>query len=268
MTPRRFYVPPEEWQTGTLLLPRAEARHAAQVLRLRPGDAVHLFDGKGRSATAVIDSVHGSQVSVREVGGQTDKPMRVPRPDPEIILVPSLIKAKAWDWLLQKATELGATAIQPLVTDHSVVKPDPEDAEPKRERWHRTLVEAAKQCGTPWLPDLYAPMPLKDWLKSPHQDEEIRLWASLHSGAKSLIALAAAWRLSGSGQSRRYWIAIGPEGDFSETERKTLEMSDAQPVRLGPFVLRAETASLAALAVLRSVLDQNPDSDVACIGAD
>ena len=248
----RFYLPPEDWRGEFLTLSEGESRHAAQVLRLQTGDDLTLFDGCGRHQSAVIESIARNRVEIRLKWNLNEPIRQVARPEPAITLVAAIIKGKAWDWLLQKATELGAAAIQPLLTDHCVVQMEPSEFDDKLEKWRPSLVEAAKQCGTPWLPKLHPPLTLEAWLNQPIPKSELRLWASLHPQACSPRHAVEQYQQAHGKIPASIQVAIGPEGDFSAKEIVRLNDSPLVPIGLGPFTLRAETASLAALAILRN----------------
>lgn len=252
----RFYLPPSLWTDGEMTLPPGESRHACTILRLAAGDLVHLMDGAGRIAPAEITRSKRDSVSVRFVAPVNSIPVN-PRPRPAITLAAALTKGKAWDATLAKATELAATIVQPLHTEHCVVRVDNEAATSKSDKWTGTLIEAAKQCGTEWLPDLRLPVDVATWARSLSSTNstavgELRLWASLHPGAIPLHKAIEAFQSDTHRQPNHVVIAVGPEGDFSEGERTLFDSSQFIPVRLGPFTMRADTACLAALAILRA----------------
>ena len=169
-------------------------------------------------------------------------------PKHELVLLQALPKTKAMDVILRMVTEIGISRMQPVYTQQSEVHIPGERVAGKVEKWRATAIEACKQCGLPYLPEVPAPMQLTDWLEqNPADGEDLRLVASLEEGARLLLDTLAAIDLPG-----RIILAVGPEGDFSSAEYKSLNDGGFVPVRLGDNVLRAETAS----AYMLSVIDQ------------
>jgi 16S rRNA (uracil1498-N3)-methyltransferase len=148
--------------------------------------------------------------------------------------------------IVQKATELGAAIIQPVISEHVVSRLDEEDAARKVEKWQRTAIEAMKQCGAPWLPEVRAPRYLPELAASRSAEAEGFL-GSLRESSRWLRAWTAEWQTS-LPTSVGLWV--GPEGDFSDGELRLLEASGAKPFTMGGNVLRSETAAVCALAVL------------------
>jgi 16S rRNA (uracil1498-N3)-methyltransferase len=241
----RFLVPPDRSRSDRFQLGEAEARHAFQVLRLGPGDPVRILDGAGGVLDAVIESANKREVHVGVRSRAT-----IPPPKVRITLLLALLKGRALDFVLEKAVELGATALVLVDATRSVARVAPGDVARKQESWRQTLAEAAKQSGNPWLPTLEGPLELPEALKSADPEQKGLLYvASLHPQARSLGSALDADR-KGEGSIKSIGIAIGPEGDFTPEENLLLEQSGATPVSLGPLVLRAETAALAALSVI------------------
>lgn len=242
----RFQVTPELARAEVVALPEEEARHAATVLRLRAGDPVELLDGAGGRIEATVESAGKRDVSVRVARRHQMPPRR-----PELWLLAALTKGKAWDNTVQKATELGAAVIVPVACDHCVVRIAPAEAASKLEAWHRTAVEAAKQCGTPWLPRLHAPVSVAEAVRLT-APVEARFVAALSGDTRTIRGWAGDVRTRlGRGPSG-VAVMIGPEGDFTPGELGALLGAGFLPVTLGPLVLRADTAAIASLAVLQS----------------
>ncbi len=151
----RFYLSPHLWHTA--LLDEAEAHHAQRVLRLQRGAAITVFDGEGREASAVIETFHKKNASLRLGALQ-----QTPRPTVEITLAQAIPKGRNMDLIIQKAVELGVTRIIPLVTDRTIVRC--QDDETKQERWQAIALEACKQCGQNWMPLVEAPCSLQESL--------------------------------------------------------------------------------------------------------
>jgi 16S rRNA (uracil1498-N3)-methyltransferase len=237
----RFHLPPESWPTGSLT--GDEARHLTQVLRLRAGDAVTVFDGQGTSASATILSTSKDQVALT-LGEATHSPPLLPA----ITLAQAIPKQKNMDLIVQKAVELGVSAIQPLVTRHTIVHP----GENKADKWRRIALEACKQCGQNTLPTIHDPLPFDRWLHSgagilaAAPSSTFPLIASLAPGAQPLRDLLKSHTSPAS-----VTILIGPEGDFSPEETAAALAAGFLPASLGSIVLRVETASLFCLSALR-----------------
>ena len=237
----RFHLPPESWPTGTLT--GDEARHLTQVLRLRPGDTITVFDGLGTSAPATILSTTKDHVALT-LGEASLTPSILPA----ITLAQAIPKQKNMDLIVQKAVELGVATIQPLVTRHTIVHP----GENKADKWRRIALEACKQCGQNTLPTIHEPLPFDRWLHSgagilpAASSSTLPIIASLAPGAKPLRDL-----LQSHPSPAAVTILIGPEGDFSPEETEASLRAGFLPASLGSIVLRVETASLFCLSALR-----------------
>lgn len=240
----RFFVPANAGQDpmGSVTLSPSDSRHALRVLRLQLGDEVEVLNGAG---TCHVGRIAGSDRDGVPV--EVLRSRQVPRP-PEVILAPALLKGRAMDWLIQKATELGATEIQPLLTERTVVRVDPGEREKRIEDWRTTAIEACKQCGNPWLPRFGEPRGVAQFLGN--RSPGLLLVAAL-AGEPRLPGqvLAAAGRFEGA-----VTIVIGPEGDLTGSELEQLEQAGAVPITLGPLVLRGETAAVASLAIVQHAL--------------
>ncbi len=232
-----------------LVLPAPETHHLVNVNRARPGDPVVAFDGTGTEWTCRLDRVEGKKTAILHVLATTTRP---PLPC-ALLLGQGLPKGGAMDDIVRHATELGAALIAPLATARSEVHLDSERADKKLEKWRLAAVEAAKQCGNPFLPSLAPVQGLAAFLATPAVvAAELRLVASLHPGARPLRAVLAAHRAAHAGRPPRSvaWL-IGPEGDLTADEIAAALALGWLPVTLGPLVLRCDTAAACALAVLR-----------------
>jgi 16S rRNA (uracil1498-N3)-methyltransferase len=168
-------------------------------------------------------------------------------------VLPALIKGEAFEWLLEKAVELGAAAVRPVITANSVMQWDAAHAEKKLAKWRRHMQEAAKQCHTPFLPELHEPVVLAELLAAT-DNEALRLVPALFGPVRSLVKVVADW---GPG-THRAQVLIGPEGDFLPEELQAAVTAGFQPVTLGPLILRAETATVATLAFLTQTWAEGP----------
>ncbi len=236
----RFHLPPAAWNSDPTLA-GDEARHLAQVLRMRVGEEIIVFDGAGRRALAVIVSVSRDRVALR-LGEIRPSPL----PLPEIILAQAIPKGKNMDFIVQKSVELGVSAIQPLVTRNTVVQPGSD----KVEKWRRTALEACKQCGQDTLPEIAAPLDFDAWIGKSQCG--LRLIASLASGARPFREV-----LRELPDTERVTLLIGPEGDFTQAEIGQALAAGFVPISLGNIVLRVETAALFCISALRYEFDKS-----------
>jgi len=234
----RFFLSPDAWGAQALL-GGDEAKHAAQVLRLRAGDRLTVFDGRGRSAGAEV-----LEVSKNELRLELGQEIQAPRLEPEISLAQAVPKGKTMDLIVQKAVELGVTRIQPLMTRNTVVQVDGEDAPRKSAKWQRVALEACKQCGQDLLPEVLPVRDFAGWVDDAEGD--LKIIASLLPGVRSLRDL-----LREAGVPRRVTLLVGPEGDFSAAEGAAALEAGFLPASLGSIVLRAETAAFFGISAIR-----------------
>ena len=237
----RFYCPAPLQPDALLNLPAQAARHV-QVLRLQPGQALTLFNGEGGEFEATVTHMGRSEVTVR-VGQPQPLDRAAQR---AVTLALGMPANERMDWLVEKATELGVTALQPLMSDRSVLRLSGERAEKKVAHWHSVAVAASEQCGGNRLPQLLPVSTLAAWLaKQPAAPAGTRLLLSLrpHSpGLREAVAPLAPDAL--------VTLLSGPEGGLSPAEEEAALASGFVAVSLGQRTLRAETAALAALAAL------------------
>ena len=234
----RFYCPLPLAAGAQFDLPAGAARHV-QVLRLQPGDAITLFNGAAAHGQwqAQIVEMGRSHVQVRLVAHEALE-CEHRRP---VHLLAGITANERMDWLVEKATELGVASITPLLAERSVLKLKGERADKKLAHWQAVAVAACEQCGRNRVPTLHPAQTLADWLQAPPQDGQ-RLLLSLRPGTQPLHAAAP-------GHTGLVFLS-GPEGGLSGTEEDLALAHGFAPVTLGPRVLRAETAPLAALAAL------------------
>ena len=232
----RFFLEPESWGDHAELV-GDEAVHCSRVLRAKEGDVIEVFDGAGRWARAEITSVDRNRVSLRLSNQES-----CPKPAVHVVLAQAILKGKAMDWLVQKSVELGVSSIQPLITEHTVVRP----AEAKAEKWRRTALEACKQSGQRFLPEIGEPTTLKAFLENNHPG--LSMVAALAEPRKLLREVVA-----GGGAVDHVTFVVGPEGDLSASELDALMSHGFEPASLGNQVLRSETAALFGLAAIAYV---------------
>src|SRR5256714_14236736 len=173
----RFYIAPENWNRDALILRDAEAHHARDVLRLKSGDRVVVFNGRGREITADIVDLAKNEIRLRKLHEAQTPPLRC-----RITLGQAIPKGKNMDLIVQKAVEIGAAEVAPLISERTIVDLDQKEAEQKQEKWQQIAIEAAKQCGQNWLPQLHAPQKLKDFF-SRSENFDLRLIGSLQPDA-------------------------------------------------------------------------------------
>lgn len=243
----RFYLPASEWSASAWELRGDEAHHAAKVLRLKQGDSCVVFDGQGRAAHAVVaEAPRGSSVLL--------KPGEECPPSPalaHLTLYQAIPKGANMDLIIQKAVELGVSAIVPLMTDRTIVRLNEEEAEAKRRKWQRIALEACKQCGQNTLPEVNSPVFFSEWLRGGAPDG-LNVIASLVPGARPVRSVLEEAR----GHSvRKACLLVGPEGDFTAQETAEALEAGFVPVSLGSIVLRVETAAFFGIAAMRYALD-------------
>lgn len=245
----RFYLSPEQWRLPEPRLHDADAHHAIHVLRCEAGDTIVVFDGQGTEAVATITSFEKKKPlrATLSLGACT----QTPAPRCQVTLAQAVPKAKNMDLIIQKAVELGATRIIPLLSERTILRcPDPRDASQKQERWQQIALEACKQCGQSWLPRVEKPSLLQnlfEMLSSQH--DQLLLIASLELEKKSLKEVLSSL-LATSYEPTQVVIMIGPEGDFTPKEYAAAKHVGFQPIGLGPIILRTETAAIYCLSVL------------------
>ena len=240
----RLFVPPEQLQaSGRIRLTPGQARHLGTVLRLKPGEEIEVFDGKGARYRAWLEDAPALDAAVLRLEGPLPEgPLRAV----DVTLVQALAKGEKMEFVIQKATELGAARIVPLSSERSVVRLDAERGGSKAERWRKVAQEAARQCGRADLPRIDEPAGW-DFVLALLRDEPGRRGLLLHP-EETALRLGPAAR-----GARRVLIAVGPEGGFSPEERARAQAGGMIEVGLGPLVLRTETAGLAALSVVLHV---------------
>ncbi len=240
-------------------LPADESRHLIKVMRARVGDEVLLTDGRGRRLSATLLRVHETAAGLRIETSELD---RAELSRPRLWLACGVVKGRHFEWALEKAVELGAHAIQPLLTARSEVAP----RAGKLERWRGIMTGAAKQSGRAWLPDLSPPATLRDWLADwaggglyyGVARARDRIWRDENAGLLSPGRLLAPAGGDAARSGDLAWV-VGPEGGWDERELAALA-EVGTPVRLGPHRLRTETAACAGLTLLASVREMLLDA--------
>ena len=241
----RIYVDEALHSGVSLRLPKAAAEHIVRVLRLRVGAALTLFNGRGGEFAATLSALE-SRVAVVEVGLQR----AIERESPlGITLLQGLSRGEKMDWVVQKATELGVRRIVPVASERSVVQLEEKRAERRVEHWRDIAIAACEQCGRNRLPEVMAPLALVEacavaLAAAPEQSTRVLL---LPESELSLSQVAAERGHGG----HELALLVGPEGGFTAAEVAIANRAGFVGARLGPRVLRTETAAVAALAALQ-----------------
>ena len=232
----RFHFPDRLPAGGEVALPDAIAHHALRVLRLRDGEAVVLFDGSGGEVEARL-AVRG-----KAVFAQLGEARAVERESPlRIVLVQALASGDKMDWVVQKAVELGAHAVQPVQAERSVLRLAGERADKRVAHWQQVAVAACEQCGRNRVPEIRPLQALAPWLGA-HRD-----------ALNYVLAPGGAAGFADEPEPKDVvHLLVGPEGGWSEVEIAAFDAAGCHRVRLGPRVLRTETAGLAAVAALQA----------------
>ncbi|MEY2520653.1 MAG: rRNA (uracil1498-N3)-methyltransferase [Verrucomicrobiota bacterium] len=240
----RFYLPPEKWHPDALVLADGEAHHCRNVLRLGRGDKIVIFDGRGRELTAEIVSNDAPETSLRKLHEARTPPLRC-----RITLGQAIPKGKNMDLIVQKAVEIGAAEIAPILSDRTVVRLDEDSAMSKQAKWQTVAIEAAKQCGQNWLPPVQPPRSLAQFFQD-HRRFDLQLIGSLQSDAVHLKKILAEYSAEHGDRPTSVLMLVGPEGDFTPAELSLARSQGCRPITLGPIVLRVETAAIYCLSIL------------------
>jgi 16S rRNA (uracil1498-N3)-methyltransferase len=250
MTRRRFYAPPSAFAEGGALvvLSEEEARHLRDVLRLRAGEEVYVFDGEGREFACVVAEPGGRKSSARlEVRGAVEP--QSPESPLELTLALAMLKGENFDFVLKKATELGVARVAPVVTMRVVLRPrDEHDALRRAARWRRLALEAAKQCGRARVPAVEVPANFAAFVGGRQHADAVRVLFAERGGAPlDSLSAASATRPSA------VVALVGPEGGWADEEVELARVRGWPVVTLGGRTLRAETAAITVCALLQNL---------------
>lgn len=246
----RFFVPPARCQGTQLTLDGSEAHHALHVIRIQSGDPVVVLDGAGGELACEVGNAGRREVTLTVVG-RTQHP---PAPF-RLTLAQAVTKARSLEWIIQKATELGCHRLVPVTSERSVPQYEADAGDRKAARWLDLAIEALKQCGGHWLPEIPAPAPLGEVLTR-LAGGELALVAALQPGARHPREILEAFAARMGAPPRDVTVWVGPEGDFTEAELAGILGSGARPITLGPRVLRSETAAVYCLSFLNYELQE------------
>lgn len=241
MTRRRFYAPPSafNFDESIVTLAADEARHLRDVLRLKPRDAVYVFDGAGREYRCIVKDARRDSA---ELWIDTQHPAK-PESQLQLKLGVALLKGEKFDLVVQKATELGVQHIAPVTTRHADIHlRDESDAAKRVTRWQRIALEASKQSGRAVLPEVSAPESFESFVEGTKDAELCLMFSERGGGGLWLIA----------GRAPRSVVAlVGSEGGWSDEEIESAREHEFHVITLGGRILRAETAAIAATALLQ-----------------
>jgi len=236
---KRFYVPPHTMEESEFTLRGPEVRHMIHVLRLKPGHSIEIFDGLGGKAEAEIVWWKQDTVGIKIL----EETKKSPPPKKRIVLAPALIRWNKMKVVLQKAVELGTSAIWPFVCSRSVARSEEGDRGEFIDRAGRVLIEAMKQCRANWLPDLAPPVGLNELFD---RTEPGLLKLFLYENEASTLFKQVAKTAEPHG---KVLLMVGPEGGFTAAEAEGALAHGFYLVSLGKRILRAETAAIVALGI-------------------
>lgn len=240
----RFYLPPENCAGNSLRLDGREAHHALKVLRVKYGELVGVLDGAGNEFLCTVENCSRDAVTL-SVSLKNFKPP----PSCRITLLVAIPKGKIIEGIIQKSVELGAHRIVPVLSERVVAQLDGESAEHKRGKWRAVAIEAVKQCGAAWLPEIEAPLTIEQFLAR-KEKFDLSLVGSLQKERRHPREVFREFEKAGGRLPKSAGVWIGPEGDFTLDELNAIQHSGALPISLGKLVLRVETAAIYCLSIL------------------
>jgi len=240
----RFFLPPEQCRDASLFLTGREAHHARDVVRVRRGERVAVVDGTGHEFRCDVQEYTRDKVRLAVV-----EKLFHPALPSQVTLLQAVPKGKTMEAIIQKATELGASRIVPLLSERVVAQLDDHDAEHKAAKWRLAALEAIKQCGSAWLPEVETPVTPSRFLAR-GEGFELPLIASLESGSRPPREYFRAFQAEHGRTPRSVCVWVGPEGDFTPAETEAIKSHGVLPITLGRLVLRVETAAIYCLCVL------------------
>lgn len=233
----RIYVDMEISTDAPVILPKEPANHLANVLRLKPGHPVVLFNGDGNEYSGVIQDISKKQTSIyvdARLGISVESPL-------QIHLAQGISKGERMDLVMQKAAELGVTEITPIITKRCPIKLNAERWDKKFQHWQKVIISGCEQCGRNQLPKLNQPLSFMEFINQ--STNQIRM--IMHPKAEQRIANFAR-------TVEGFRLLIGPEGGLSDTELYQASEFGYQKILMGPRVLRTETAAIAAISILQA----------------
>ena len=239
---RRFYAPPGSVKGRAITLDEGESHHLSRVLRMNEGDRVFVFDGVGKEYECRVSRIARGSAEleiIKDAVSMAESPL-------SLTLAQAMAKTDKFDFIVQKATELGVHGIIPLVTDHADVKLDDTRAGERRERWRRISLESLKQCGRSTLVEITLPARIDSLLELKPIGSGRLFIAFTESGGAPLVEATG-----GTMRASAITLMVGPEGGWSEREIELMTRHNVIRATLGPRVLRTETAAVAAVTLLQ-----------------
>ncbi len=240
----RFYLTPKQAQGSVLTLTDGEAHHALQVLRVRENERVVVLDGAGHEFLCEIKAGQRDRVLLKVLHKQDLPPLPY-----RVTLVQAVTKSKTMDLIVQKAAELGVHRLVPVLSERSVPQIEDENAAAKLARWRTTMIEAIKQCGSPWLPQIEPPQSPQQFLANSERFD-LTFVASLQTDARHPRHYFQSFASEQQRRPKSVAVWVGPEGDFTPAEINAIRQSGALPITLGHLILRSETAAIYCLSIL------------------
>jgi 16S rRNA (uracil1498-N3)-methyltransferase len=243
----RLYVPGLDSSSARVVLPEGEGHHVTRVLRLRAGDDVRVFDGRGREWVARLEPSERRSTTTVELGAEVAP---IPEPSVRVTLAAGILKGDHMDAIVRDATMMGAAEIVPLVTEHVTVPKKAWQGGAAQERWQRVAVASAKQCGRAVVPEIAPPVELAVVL-SRHGGQSIVMFVEPAVGADARAVSGTPIAPGGT-----LLVLIGPEGGWSFAEVTQARTAGAVLAHLGPRTIRADAMATAALAAMGTVLNR------------
>jgi 16S rRNA (uracil1498-N3)-methyltransferase len=258
----RFYLPPGSTRGDSLRLDGREAHHALRVLRLKRGELVAVLDGAGNEFLCTVENSSRDAVTL-----SVSLKNFTPPPPCSITLLQAVPRGKIIESIIQKAVELGARRIVPLLAERVVTHLDDGDAGHKRDKWQQVAIEAIKQCGAAWLPEVVAPTTIAQVLnRNPSAFSlqplafDLSLVGSLQKERRHPRECLQEYQAKHGRLPQSVGVWIGPEGDFTLEELDAIQAAGALPISLGRLVLRVETAAIYCLSILNYELNSTLES--------
>lgn len=245
----RFFADPAQSREPVITLSEREAHHALHVLRLREGERVVVLDGQGSELSCHIERIHRSEITLRVYQRTAIPPLPF-----QITLIQALPKGKMMDTIVQKAAELGVHRIVPVLSERTVTQLDAETGESRVEKWRWVAIDAIKQCGSAWLPQIDLPRKPAEALSS-GGPFDLSFIAALQPDARHPRLFFTDYFRENSLKPKNASVWIGPEGDFTPAEMNLIRGAGALPITLGPLVLRSDTAAIYSLSILNYELN-------------
>jgi 16S rRNA (uracil1498-N3)-methyltransferase len=244
MSDFRAYCTPPTVEPAEITLSPDESHHLVAVNRARAGDTVVAFDGRGSEWICELAADRKNAAVLKVRFRQKVTPLGY-----EVTLGQALPKGPGMDAIVRKATEIGVARIAPLESDRTQVHLDGDRSDRKIEKWQTAALEAAKQCGNAFVPEVLPVQQASAFMEAA-RGYDLKLIASLHPGAQSLRSVLAGFLSANARAPKKVVWLVGPEGDFTPAEMSLSQTAGFVPITLGPLVLRCETAAVYALSIL------------------